>query len=672
MDGAREIGFACHAVRCDPDALPRIPAPAIAHVTRRNAGHFVVVTAATASEVAVMDPADGSRRAIPRASFCKEWNGILLLLAPAHAFSAALGRSRRRSHLLRLTATHARSIAAMTGACVAATVLGFSSAIFLQRVVDRALAARSMQASSGLLIGVCLAGLLQLALTALRAILSLRVGRRIDDGLVMRYYKHLLRLPQRFFDGMRTGELTSRMTDVVKVRTFVADVAVDIQVNAVVVAAGSCVLFSYDWRLGAVTLMAIPLFAVVGLAGNARNRRAQSTTLRCADDVEAHVVESLATISTIRRLGMEASVAQTMEQRFRRLLDATQRAGFNALCFGLSGQLIARAYTVAVLWIGARLMFSGALTTGRMISCYALATCLAAPMMALVAAHKTFHDASVAADRLWDILELDTEDTRPSATSVPSPLADIAVDRVTFAYGGGPPALDDVCMRFCPGTLTAIVGESGSGKTTVAALLQRLYAPQSGHVRIGDVDLQQVGLATLRKHVTVVPQRVDLLSGSLLENICPGTSSPDMGRVLELCRELGIDAIAARMPGGLHGRVTELGANLSGGERQRIAIARALYANPSVIIFDEATASLDPGSERRVHACMARLRSEGRTLIAITHRLTATASADQIIVMHRARVVERGTHAELLALGGTYARMWAQPADCQDVARRSA
>ena len=215
------------------------------------------------------------------------------------------------------------------------------------------------------------------------------------------------------------------------------------------------------------------------------------------------------------------------------------------------------------------------------------------------------------------------------------------------------------------GKLTAIVGESGSGKTSIASLLQRVYEPQSGRLTIQGVDLRNVNLRCLRRSIGVVPQRVQLFAGSLTDNITVGDPAPDPMRVHALCSELGIDRIAARLPDGLCAQIAEDGGNLSGGERQRIAIARALYHEPAILVFDEATAALDAASAHVVQRCVRRLRDEGKTIVVITHHLMSIADADQIIVMERGRVIEHGTHCELIERRGAL-RAAVGPADLGD------
>jgi ATP-binding cassette, subfamily C, bacteriocin exporter len=660
VDAASRLGFACKGVRCADTALEHIHTPAIAHVTRRNAGHFVVVTHVSNDEVSIMDPADGSHRAVARADFRAEWSGVLVLLAPGDHFAPRRQRERGTDGLLQLTRRHSQSLIAIGAVSVAATVLGFSSALYLQRLLDHALADRHVSALASLTFAVSAAVVLQGGLSGIKSVLALRLGRHIDARLLLDYVAHLFRLPQTFFDEMRTGEIISRITDVVKVRAFVTEIAIDVQVNVVVILIGASVLFHYQWRLAVLTLCALPCFALVGAVSNHFNSPVQRQILARGDDLEAQLVESLNAVSTIRRLGLEAHTSDLIEDRFNRLLDASYRGGVHTLGLGVAAQMTARVYSVATLWMAARLVFDGRLTVGQLVSSYTVAASMATPMMALIGAHKAFRDAAIAANRLFDIFDLEPEEPDAGADLGRGPHGDVELHHVHFAYSPNMPALEDVSMRIAAGSLTAIVGESGSGKTSIASLLQRVYEPQSGGLTIRGVSLSDVSLRCLRRSIGVVPQHVQLFAGSLTDNIAVGDPSPDPVRVRALCSELGIDRIAERVRTGTGGQIAEDGGNLSGGERQRIAIARALYHDPTILVFDEATAALDACSAHVVQRCVRRLREEGKTIVVITHHLMSIADSDQIIVMARGRVIEHGTHSELIDGRGHYARMWAQ------------
>lgn len=280
------------------------------------------------------------------------------------------------------------------------------------------------------------------------------------------------------------------------------------------------------------------------------------------------------------------------------------------------------------------------------------------PTQALVGFSRAVQEARVASERLFEIMELDQE---PSAGVIPlrrEDVGDVVLEGVLFRYGTRPPTLIDVSFTCPRGAITALVGESGSGKSTIAALVQRLYPVDAGCIRIGPHDIAHLELGSLRRSVGVVSQITDLFAGTVIDNLALGDSSPDVARLATLCTELGLRETIERMPQGWLTQIGERGVALSGGERQRLAVVRAMYRAPPILILDEATASLDSANEQLVLRAMHRLASAGTTVIVIAHRLTTVSAADHTVMLDRGRVVEQGHPTVLAAAGGAYARLW--------------
>jgi ATP-binding cassette subfamily B protein len=313
---------------------------------------------------------------------------------------------------------------------------------------------------------------------------------------------------------------------------------------------------------------------------------------------------------------------------------------------------------VTLLWVGATLVIDRKLTPGQLMSCYALLGYLTGPLATLVSANRTIQDALIAADRLFEVMDLEHDRTASRAAIARAEGGDVELDHVTFRYGARAPVLRDVTMRAARGTVTAIVGESGSGKSTIAALVQRVYAADEGRVRIGGIDVRHLSDDAMRTLVCAVPQRIDLLAGSVLDNIALGDAEPDLARATQAARSAGFLDVIDRLPASFDTELGENGATLSGGERQRLAIARALYRDPEILILDEATASLDAACVRRVQHMIRDRRARGRTILVIAHHLAMVAEADHIVVLRGGTVVEQGTHADLLGRAGAYRAMW--------------
>ena len=393
---------------------------------------------------------------------------------------------------------------------------------------------------------------------------------------------------------------------------------------------------------------------------NRLNKRYQRKIMETAADLESQLVESLNAITTIKRFGIEAHANLKTESRFVRLLRNTYVSAQGAIFASNGIDVVSSVVTVAVLWVGSNLVINQTLTPGSLMIFYSLIGYVLSPIGSLISSNQTIQDAQIAADRLFQILDLETESTDAS-TKVkmePDMIGDIVFDNVSFRYGSRKQVFSSLSLVIPKGKTTAVVGESGSGKTTLVSLLQNIYPIQSGRISIGQYDIAMISNESLRRFIGIVPQKVELFSGTLLSNICLGDLQPDMRRVLDIITQLGLKDFVDALPKGLDTIVSEQGTTFSGGERQRIAIARALYKQPEVLIFDEATSSLDSISECFVKQTLHALAAQGKTIIVIAHRLSTIKDADRIVVIDKGEVAECGTHSELIAQNGVFQRLW--------------
>lgn len=636
---AERLGYSAKGVRATPEALVRAPVPAIAHLRLVDgAQHYVVVERADERRVWIMDPAHGERRVDRRADFDPRWTGALLLLSPADRFEPLPPAASLGQRLRCLVAPHGRALAqALVGALVY-TLLGLATSIYVRQLVDSVLAtgrAGPLHVMTVAMIGIIVA---QTVIGAARTALMVHVGQHIDAVLILGYVNHLLALPQRVFDGMRVGDLTSRVTDAVKVRAFVGDVVVDAAANVLIVITATAMMFTYDWRLAACTIVALPLYAVLYAIGTRISRTQQRTVMERAAALEAQLVESLGAMGTIKRFGLERHAALLTEMRFVQLFRTLGEAARTGIWIGGAGQLVSRLSTVALLWIGAARALEGRLSAGELMSCYALLGFLTNPMLSLLGFGRAVQEARAAGERLFELMDLE-----PEARETPVPLSrervgDVVLEGVHFRYGARSAALVDVSLTCPAGRVTAIVGESGSGKSTIAALVERIYPVDAGRILIGAQDIAHVTLGSLRALVGVVPQAIDLFTGTIIDNVALDEPSPDVARIVALCGEVGLREVVERMPLGWLTPLGERGVGLSGGERQRLALVRALYRRPAVLILDEATSALDSANEQRVLELIRRVADAGTTVIVIAHQATAMRIADHTVVLERGRV----------------------------------
>lgn len=660
-EAAQQLGFSVKAVKGPLDSIYENPYPFIAHVIiDRKLQHYVVVFEVSEKGITVMDPAKGNISTLPLEAFGQIWTGVAVLLAPSTAFVAGNETVPVTDRFWQLLKPHKAMLLQIIIGAMVYTVLGLCTSIYLQKIIDYVLPDGNrnlLNLMSMLMIFIILS---QVFINYSKNILTIKTGQQIDARLILGYYKHLLRLPQQFFDNMRVGEIVSRMNDAVKIRMFVNEVLINLAVNIFILVFSFALMFTAYWKLALILLTVLPLYALVYVFSNRLNRRTQRKLMEHTAELEAQLVESIQAIGTIKRFGLEEHANIKTEMRFVQLLRSVYRSGTNSLLTGSGSNIISGLFTVVLLWAGATFVLDQALTAGELLSFYALMGYFTGPVVALIGMNKVMQDALIAADRLFEIMDLDSEVPDNTTTLTRSMVGDIEFRDVDFRYGTRANVFEGLNLRIPQGKITAIVGESGSGKTTLLSLLQSIYPLQRGGIFIGDLNTRYISPDSLRAIVSAVPQKVDLFSGTVLENIAIGDFEPDMKRVLGISRQLGILEFIEALPDGFGTHLGENGATLSGGQRQRLAIARALYKDPEILILDEATSSLDSLSESHIQQTIRAMRDNGKTILLIAHRLSTVMHADKIVVMHKGCICEEGLHDELLSQKGAYAGLWEQ------------
>jgi ABC-type bacteriocin transporter len=659
IEAAEKLGFQAKGVKGPFEGLSKIPVPAIVHVVlENNLAHYYVLFKVGKQAVVIMDPADGNYHSLPHEAFRKVWTGVAVLLLPGAEFRSGDQKGSNFQRFWYLLRPHKSvSLQALIGAMVY-TVLGLSTSIYVQKIVDNVLVDGNRGLLTVLSLGMLGILVLQAIIGNTKSLFALKTGQQIDARLILGYYKHVLSLPQRFFDSMRVGEITSRISDAVKIRTFINDVAVGMIVNVFIVLFSFTLMFLYYWKLALLMLFILPAYALVYKASDLLNKKLQRRLMENSAELSSHLVESLNSVSTIKSFGLEAFANEKTETRFVRMLKTVYQAAVGNMYIGTVAGVFTGGFTVVLLWVGSLYVLDRQLSPGELLSFYALLGYFTGPVMALISANTSIQNAIIAADRLFEILDVDQEAVHDTFSLTSEMIGDIQFKNVTFRYGSRVNVFRDFNLRAEKGKITAIVGESGSGKTTLMALLQNLYPIQEGNITIGDVDIRYVEQQSLRRRIGIVPQQIDLFAGTILENIAVGEYEPDVKAVLSISRQIGILDFIEKLPLGYQTPLGEHGVNLSGGQRQRLAIARALYRNPDILVLDEATSSLDPVSDQLIQDMVQSLRVEGKTILVIAHRLSTVMNADKIVVLQEGQLIGEGTHGQLLQTSAVYAHLW--------------
>ncbi len=640
VQAAEQLGFTAKGVKGPASALPSVPLPAIAHcLVYGRLMHYVVLVRWAPKFAHVMDPAVGRVEKWSCEKFQANWTGVLILLAPGESFVAADRTVAPAWRLWQLLQPHRLVLLQAFAGAVVTTILGLGMSVYVQKIVDSVIPDGNRALLN--LLGVVMLAILgfKLVLGWIQTLLSLRLAQRIDATLILAYYRHLMRLPQPFFDTMRVGEITSRVADAVKIRNFLNSSLPALALNPLILVFSLTAMFFWSWKLALLSLALLPANGAIYWLTNRLNREGQRRVMERSADFDAQLVESLNAQPALRRFRLEDFSILRLETRLVRLLRAGWNMALASIGSGTATTLITQAYLIGLLWLGADTVLDAGLSPGQLMSCYTLAGYLTGPVAALVGLNASIQETLIATDRLFELMDLELEKDQGSIEFGVQHLGDLRLEGVTFRHAGRPIALHDITLTLPNGRITALVGESGCGKSTLLALLQRLYEPEAGRLFIGEHDLRYFRLASLRRHLAVVPQQTHLLSGTVLENLAPGDYQPDLERIVRLCREVAVLDFIEKLPQGFLTPLTENGANLSGGQRQRLALVRALYLAAPILLLDEPSSALDARSEEVLLATLARLRAAGCTIVIAAHSAALCAVADQVVTLAQGRVI---------------------------------
>ncbi|WDF59905.1 peptidase domain-containing ABC transporter [Flavobacterium sp. KACC 22758] len=659
IEAAEKMGFMAKGVKGNLDAINKIPLPAIAHiVTKEQLHHYVVVYKIEKSKITVMDPGYGKMEVYNFDEFQKIWSGVLILFAPNDDFKIRNEKTSPLKRFWNLIQPHKTIlIQALVGA-ILFTVLGLAMSVYIQKITDYVLVDGNRKLLNLLSVSMITLILLQSYINSKKSIFVMKTGQLIDAQLILGYYKHLLHLPQRFFDTMQIGEITSRINDAVKIRSFINEVAIEMIVNVFIVIFSFVLMFTYYWKLALVIILVIPFYISIYFLLNKFNKKVERSIMENAAELQTQLVESITHIRTVKEFGIEEFSNFKTENKFVKLLFFTYKSGLNGIFAATSTQFLASLFTIILMWIGSGYVIDREITPGELFSFYALIGYFTSPVASLINMNKTSQNALIAAERLFEIMDLEREETENKVELQKENLGDIKFENVSFRYGSRLEVFKKFNAVFKKNQTTAIVGESGSGKTTLISLLQNLYPIKEGEILIGQYDIKFIHYQSLRKMIGVIPQQLNLFSGNIIENIALGDSFPNIQRVLDLSKELGITDFVEKLPNGFETQIGENGTMLSGGQKQRIAIARALYKKPEILLMDEATASLDTNSEGIVKRVIDKFKTQEKTIIVIAHRLSTIANADTILVMKNGEIIESGNHLELLEQKSEYYNLW--------------
>jgi ATP-binding cassette, subfamily C, bacteriocin exporter len=628
---SKYLGFIAKAVKAEVTDLSNVAFPAIAHVIiGQTHFHYVVVVKANRKRVTLMDPATGRFARHSIAKFQKMWTGVLVLMAPGVDFEPTDQRRSRISWYVQLLRPHRPALVQAFVGAILGTLLALTGSFYIQKVVDSVIVESNAQLLNLLSVSMFVVLAFGVVLNIGQNLLLTKSGQSIDLTLILSYYRHLFTLPQSFFDGMRVGEMVSRINDAVKIRAFLNQQGANFIINALTLVLAVLAMFVFSWKLALLSLAFLILYSVLFKIAVLRNRLFSRRTMEQSADFDAQIVESLDMASTLRRFDRQWVAEVKTESLLVKLLTTTYSSGLFAIGVSSLGTIMVQSFTIILLWIGASSVIQTQMSPGQLISCFALTGYLTGPANNLLSVVVSALEVQVAADRLFEILDLDSEQNTGTIDLADVDPLEICLENVSFAYPGRLPIYKNVNAWFLPYEIALLRGDSGSGKSSLLSLLQRFHSVIEGHIYFGKYEIQHINSKSLRTQIAVVPQKIDLMSGTVTENITLCEFEPDMRKVIAICTQLGLMEFINSLPQGFETKLAENGRNLSGGQRQRLAIARALYIDAPIYLFDEPVAALDEMSEKRFLDVLQNLRAVGKIVILVSHDSRLISFADRV------------------------------------------
>src|ERR1700742_800038 len=651
---AREFGLKARELKTNWARLSTTALPAIAVL---KDGGFLLLGKVGDDKVVVQSTKTPRPELMTREDLEAIWDGRLVLMT-RRANLAELSRRFDVTWFLGAIHKYRHQLGEVLVASFFLQLFALASPLFFQVVIDKVLVHRSISTLDVLVIGLLGIGMFETVLGILRTYLFSHATNRIDVELGARLFQHLLALPTAYFQARRVGDSVARVRELENIRNFLTGSALTLVIDLFFTFVFLGVMFIYSPLLTGLVLFGFPFYIAISAGATSRFRTLLDEKFKRGAENQAFLVESITGIETLKAMAVEPQMQRRWEEQLAGYVAASFRVAQLGNTASNTVQFVNKVMMAALLYFGARLVISGDMTVGELVAFNMLAGRVSQPVLRLAQIWQDFHQAKLSVERLGDILNAPPEPKfNPARAALPAIRGDGTFDHVVFRYRiDGPEILHDVSFSVSAGQVIGIVGPSGSGKSTVAKLIQRLYIPERGRVLVDGVDLAMVDTSWLRRQVGAVLQENVLFNQSIRDNIALPDPAMPIERVVEAAKLAGAHDFILELPEGYDTVVGERGASLSGGQRQRVAIARALVTNPRILIFDEATSALDYESERIIQDNMQRI-AQGRTVFIIAHRLSTVRRSDRIMTIDRGRLVEDGTHDELITKGGRYATL---------------
>lgn len=628
-------------------------------ITKEGLSHFVIVHKIKKEEVIVLDPAKGKeKKSIDE--FFKSFDGVLLLLIPNNEFNIGKVKSQGiLSKFIQLLLPQKSLFAYSIIASAILTILGIASAFFNKILMDEILPYNLKNQLNIFVIGFLLLAITQVGLGAIRQHMLLYLSQKIDIPLLLGYFKHVYKLPMKFFASRKVGDILTRFSDAFTIKNILTSVSLSLIMDIVMAVVSASILYVMNEKLFVVIIVLTIISAALIYIFKAPYKKINLEQMEAEARLNSHIIESLKGIETIKVHAAEEKSIEKLENEYIRNLRIAFKEGVLSNIQGSISGVVSSVGNLVLMYIGARMIMNGDITLGSLMAFSTLSGYFMDPIGRLIGLQLSIQEASISLKRISEIYEVEKEqeETETEKIKIEKIDGDIELNNITFRYGSRSPVLNNISIKIPKGKKVALVGESGSGKTTISKLLLKYYTPEEGKIIINGYNIEELDLYNLRENISYVPQNVELFSGSIRENITLGKSNASYEEIKGACENAGCKEFIEKLPGKYDTFLEEAGGGLSGGEKQRIAMARALIKKPSFLILDEATSNLDFISEAKIFDTLFK-KGKNITMLMIAHRLSTIRSCDIIYVMDKGKIVEEGDHESLLKKKGYYYKLY--------------
>ena len=650
---AKFVGLKARSVRTSTKNLEKTPLPAI--FEQKN-GEYAVLARVDETRVLIQRTHRNSPEIFTKDQFEDLWCGRLVLVTSRATIIGQLAKFDF-SWFIPTMIRYRALLGQVVLASVFLQLFALIMPLLFQVVMDKVLAHDSYSTLNVIAVALVATICFEGVFGYLRTYLLAHTTSRVDVELGAKLFRHMLSLPLSYFEVRRVGDTVARARELDNVREFLTGPALTSILDVVFSVVFLVVMFFYSVKLALLVLCSLPIYALITIIASPALRLKVEESFNRGAESQSFLVEAVGGVETIKALAVEPQLVKRWDNLLASYLHTLfDLKNMAALARGAI-ELVSKLLGVGIIWFGAKEVMEGQMTLGQLIAFNMLSNNVSAPILRLTQLWQDLQRTGVAVDRVGDLLNAQPEVQASVRADLPPIQGRVDFEHVSFRYRpDGPEILNDISFSIQSGQVIGIAGASGCGKSTIAKLIQRLHVPEKGRVLIDGVDVRLAEPAWLRRQLGVVLQENQLFRRSIRDNIAIGTPSVALDKVIEAARLAAAHDFIIELPQQYDTLIEEQGSNLSGGQRQRLAIARALISSPRLLIFDEATSALDYESESAIMKNMRHI-CEGRTVILIAHRLSTIRHADLILVMDRGRVAERGTHEDLLALGGIYSHL---------------